>query len=105
MQYYSDVQEANEQRKKRLLAYHDYIDNKTKSKMTELIHELIACRKKKGLTQQDIADATGIAAPNIARLESCRRIPTLQVLEKYSEAVGMRIDFKLVPDVGDDVTE
>lgn len=105
MQYYFEVQEANEQRKKRLLAYQDYIDKKAKAKMTELVRELVACRKRKGLTQQDIADATGIAAPNIARLESCRRIPTIQVLEKYSEAVGMRIDFKLVPNVEDDVTE
>lgn len=105
MNYYADVQDVNEQRKKRLLAYHDYIDNKTKAKMAELVRELIACRKEKGLTQQDIADATGIAAPNIARVESCKRVPTIQVLEKYSEAVGMRIDFKLVPNIEDDVTE
>ena len=49
------------------------------------------------MSQQDIAEATGMAAPNIARLESCKRIPTMQVLAKYADAVGMEINIEVVP--------
>lgn len=38
-----------------------------------------------------------MAAPNIARLESCKRIPTMQVLAKYADAVGMEINIEVVP--------
>ena len=48
-----------------------------------------------GLSQQNIAEATGMAAPNIARLESCKRIPTMQVLAKYADAVGMEINIEV----------
>lgn len=48
------------------------------------------------MSQQDIAEATGMAAPNIARLESCKRIPTMQVLAKYADAVGMEINIEVV---------
>ena len=44
----------------------------------------------------DVAEATGMAAPNIARIESCKRIPTMQVLAKYADAVGMKIEIDVV---------
>ena len=36
----------------------------------KVIEELIEERRRQGLTQQDLADMTGILAPNLARLES-----------------------------------
>ena len=48
------------------------------------------------LTQQDIADRTGMKAPNVTRVESCRFTPSLDVLERYAMAVGKRIRFELV---------
>lgn len=49
------------------------------------------------MSQQNIAEATGMAAPNIARLESCKKIPTMQVLAKYADVVGMEINIEVVP--------
>lgn len=43
----------------------------------------------------DLADMTGILAPNLARLESRKRVPTLVVLQKYASALGMHIEVKL----------
>ena len=97
MQYYDEVQEVNERRKRRILAYYEYIDARTRDQMAEVVHKLTEQRQSQGVSQQDIAEATRMAAPNIARLESCKRIPTMQVLAKYADAVGMEINIEVVP--------
>ena len=61
-----------------------------------IVDELIAERKRQGFTQQDIADRTGMKAPNVTRIESCKFTPTLEVLERYAMAVGKKIRFELV---------
>ncbi|MBP3677121.1 MAG: helix-turn-helix transcriptional regulator [Agathobacter sp.] len=61
-----------------------------------IVDELIIERKRLGLTQQDIADRTGMKAPNVTRIESCKFTPTLDVLERYAKAVGKNIKFELV---------
>ena len=97
MQYYDEVQEVNERRKRRILEYYEYIDARTRDQMSEVVHKLTEQRQSQGLSQQDIAEATGMAALNIARLESCKRIPTMQVLAKYADADGMEINIEVVP--------
>lgn len=97
MQYYDEVQEVNERRKRRILAYYEYIDARTRDKMAEVVHKLTEQRQSQGLSQQNIAEATGMAASNIARLESCKKIPTMQVLAKYADVVGMEINIEVVP--------
>lgn len=62
----------------------------------KIVDELIAERKRLGLTQQDIADRTGMKAPNVTRVESCRFTPSLDVLERYAMAVGKKLNFELV---------
>ena len=52
-------------------------------------------RRQQGMTQQDVADITGILPSNLARLESRKRVPTLVVLQKYASALGMHIEVKL----------
>ena len=61
-----------------------------------IVDELIAERKRQGLTQQDIADRTGMKAPNVTRIESCKFTPTLDVLERYASAVGKKLQLELV---------
>lgn len=61
-----------------------------------IVDELIAERKRQGLTQQDIADRTGMKAPNVTRIESCKFTPTLDVLERYAKAVGKQLRFELI---------
>lgn len=70
------------------------IEKKTFAK--SIVRALVAERKRKGLTQQDIADRTGMKAPNVTRLESCKFTPRLDLLERYAEAVGKKIHFELV---------
>ena len=72
------------------------IEVQKKELARNIVDELIAERKRQGLTQQDIADRTGMKAPNVTRIESCKYTPTLDVLERYAMAVGKKLQFELV---------
>ena len=52
-------------------------------------------RHRQKLTQQEVADMTGILPSNLARFESGTRIPTLVVLEKYAAALGKHIELRI----------
>ena len=62
----------------------------------EFVDELILCRKSKKLTQQDIADRSGMKRENISRIENKKNTPTIDVLYKYAECLGMKMQIRLV---------
>ena len=63
---------------------------------SELADEVAArirqARTQRGWRQKDLAEATGIARPNIARLESGRRMPKVSTLHKISGALGIPVE-------------
>lgn len=63
---------------------------------TDIVAQYIVLRKKMGYTQEDISKATGIARPNIARIESGRNTPTLEVLTKLAGALDMELEIRFV---------
>ena len=62
-----------------------------------LFDEMLKARKNAGLTQADVATQT----PAVARLEASGRhkkhSPSLATLQKYADAVGCRLDIRLIP--------
>ena len=72
-----------------------HIEVETKAFANQIVKSLIAERKRQGLTQKEIADITGMKAPNVTRIESCKFIPTLEVLMRYAKALGKEIHFAL----------
>ena len=38
--HYDEVQEVNERRKRRILAYYEYIDARTRDQIAEVVHKL-----------------------------------------------------------------
>ncbi len=64
-----------------------------------LIRNLLAARKKAGLTQAEVAERMGTQPPAVARLESFNRrhSPSLKTLRKYAKAVGCDLEIKLTP--------
>ena len=88
-------QMEKEARERRLLAYAEAIQKITIDESAQIIKELVEERHRLGMTQQDIADITGIMPSNIARLENGGRVPTLVVLQKYASAVGKHIELKI----------
>lgn len=67
------------------------IEQKRKLITDEIVTALIAERKCRGLTQQDIADISGMKAPNVTRIESRKYSPSLDVLMRYANAVGKQL--------------
>jgi DNA-binding XRE family transcriptional regulator len=65
-----------------------------------ILDEILAARKKAGLSQAEIAKRMGTQAPAIARLESSlasgKHFPSLNTLRKYAAALGKRIELHLV---------
>ena len=76
-----------------------HIEVETKAFANQIVKSLIAERKRQGLTQQEIADITGMKAPNVTRIESCKFTPTLEVLMRYAKALGKEIRFVLEDDL------
>ena len=62
----------------------------------DVIKELISYRKRHKLTQQDIAEKSGIMRPNIARLEAMKAEPSMDVLSRYAASMGMDIKISLI---------
>ena len=62
----------------------------------QILTSYIKLRKEKGITQQEIADCTGIKRTNVARIESGRNAPTIEVLVKLAAALDMELEIRLV---------
>lgn len=80
----TNYEKEKEVREKRLSAYSEDIQKRTLEQSCELIRQLVEERRQQGMTQQDVADITGILPSNLARLESgkefrhwlfCRNMP------------------------------
>ncbi|MER7579140.1 helix-turn-helix transcriptional regulator [Kitasatospora sp. NPDC097691] len=54
-------------------------------------------REALGMTQAQLASVTGMKQPAIARFEAGGTMPTIVVLERLAEALGMRLTVELEP--------
>lgn len=65
-----------------------------------LFDELLRARKDAGLTQAEVAERMSTQPSVVARLEAGggrqKHSPSLATLQKYAEAVGCRLEIKLV---------
>ena len=64
----------------------------------EFGYQVTRLRMVKGLTQAQLAEMVGDRQPSIARLENGTSAPSLSYLTKIAEALGAKIEFKLIPD-------
>ena len=75
----------------------DILIEKDSKRITDnIVDQLIAYRKQLKLTQQDIADATGIKRANIARLELKKNEASLDSLVRYAKSMGLDLSIELV---------
>lgn len=70
-------------------------EQEAKKKNDELIDRLVAYRKRLRMTQQDVADITGIKRANIARLERKVFVASSESLIKYARSVGYELRLEL----------
>ncbi|WP_457563596.1 helix-turn-helix domain-containing protein [Caminibacter pacificus] len=64
----------------------------------EIKKQLIQARLNKGLTQEEVAKRMNTSKSNISRLESLsnKYVPNLMTLIKYANALGCKIDFRII---------
>lgn len=72
------------------------IEKDSKRITDDIVDQLVAYRKKLKLTQQDIADATGIKRANIARLELKKNEASLDSLVRYAKSMELDLAIELV---------
>lgn len=61
----------------------------------KLVDTMISYRKQMNLTQQNVADATGIKRANIARIEAKKFQVSLESLLKYAECLNLEVCIEL----------
>ena len=62
----------------------------------QVIKTLIEARKKKNVTQKELAERTGITQPDISRLENGRGNPSLRTLNNLARGLGMVLKVEFV---------
>ncbi len=58
------------------------------NKKRKLAANIILLRRKKGMTQQELADKSGVSRRTIQNIEAGTVSPRLDLLEKLAEAMG-----------------
>ena len=66
-----------------------------------LVRELLSARSRAGLTQEEVAERMGTTKSAVSRLEAAgKNSPSVTTLQKYAQAVGSRVEIRLVPAPG-----
>lgn len=63
----------------------------------QIVRAIIEGREETGLTQAQLAHATGINQANISRLENGTGNPSLQTLKRLAAGMGMKLKLEFVP--------
>lgn len=71
------------------------IEKESKHLTDDIVDQLIAYRKKLKMTQQDIADATGIKRANVTRIEAKRNEVSLDSLVRIAGSMGLKLNLTL----------
>ena len=61
-----------------------------------LMLAMVEARRKRNLTQQELAERTGIAQTEISRIESGSRNPSIKVLQRLADGMGMYLQIAFV---------
>ena len=62
-----------------------------------IIQAMIDARKSRGMTQKQLADATGIKQADISKLERGTANPSLRTLQRLAAGMGMRLKLEFEP--------
>jgi DNA-binding XRE family transcriptional regulator len=71
-----------------------YYHQKGAAMRNEIGNRIAYLREQQGMTQQELADKSGILRNNISRIEAGRYNVTLDTLSKLSAALGSKIELK-----------
>ena len=63
----------------------------------DVIRTLIDARKNANITQQELAKKTGISQADISKIENGTRNPTLNMLKRLADGLGMQLRLDFIP--------
>ena len=63
----------------------------------EVVRAMIKARTAQNLTQKDLAEKTGINQANISKLENGNMNPSLKLLKRLADGLGMNLRIEFVP--------
>ncbi len=63
----------------------------------EIITSLIDARKSCNITQKQLSESTGIAQSDISKIENGSGNPTLKILQRLADGLGMNLKVEFVP--------
>ena len=61
-----------------------------------IIQAVIDARKAKNMTQKELSEKTGIAQSDISKLETGNSNPTIGMLQRLAEGMGMKIKLQFI---------
>ncbi|SHI75641.1 transcriptional regulator, XRE family [Butyrivibrio fibrisolvens DSM 3071] len=65
----------------------------------DIIQAMIDARNNQHLTQKDLSERTGITQADISRIENGTRNPSLAMVKRLAEGLGMRLKLEYMPTV------
>lgn len=62
-----------------------------------MIRAVLDTRIRLNLTQKELSKLTGISQADISKIENGTRNPSLNILKRLADGMGMRLELKFVP--------
>jgi len=63
----------------------------------EVLKALLSARKSRNLTQQELAERTGVNRSDISKLENGNSNPTIAILQRLADGMDMKLKLEFVP--------
>lgn len=63
----------------------------------DVIRAMVNARTSQNLTQKELAERTGINQADISKLENGTRNPSLNLLKRLADGMGMRLKIEFIP--------
>ena len=63
----------------------------------DIIQAMISARNEQHMTQKELSERTGITQADISRIENGTRNPSLSMVKRIAEGLGMKLKLEFVP--------
>ena len=63
----------------------------------DIIQTMIEARMQQNMTQKDLSAKTGIKQADISRIENGTRNPSLSMVKKLAQGLGMKLKLEFIP--------
>ena len=65
--------------------------------MDDVIRDIVDARTSQNMTQKELAERTGINQADISKLENGTRNPSVNLLKRLADGMGMALKIEFVP--------